>query len=928
VTSPTAGSPTRLSAGQHAAVLGGFLLLLAVFTYPLVRDPGHLLPRHKDPMMYGWTMVSNTRRLLSVPQAVFHGNTFYPHGNVVAHTDLLLTPTLFPAGPLYLLTGNPVLQYNLTLLLWWAASGWAMYVLAFALLRSHVGAAIAAVAFTVCPFRSDFYLEFQMQLAFPIPLAVLALLRFLETQRTRYLVATLALLWVEALASMYYAIILGLCLAALALLHLVARAHTWSWRVVLRGVIGLAALGLALAPFIVPYAQNRSELGMERDLYQNDNASADILTYFETGPTKLYHFSPTAHTAETSIFMGFVALSLAGLALGLRDGPETAPPPIGLRAARRGLAVAVLGTAVVLAVTLVMRAPLRTAGVRFPPPFGFFVAILAVILVRIAVEGWWATRRGERGRLGDIEIRWVVLFLVVLFFLLSLGPVILYRGRPLGQGLYAYLYPYLLPLHAMRVYSRIGIIVVLGVAFLAGMGARALQARLPDRPWRQVVPALLLLAMLTEYAPFPVPYQRLDWEHPPAVYRALAADPDDFAVLEWPQGFEDFDDYSTFMSINHWKRLVNGASGFSPMGPLMTRDISGVLSAPDDPEDDPFPGLAARRYLQGIHPLRYLVVHNALLERTERVKWRKLETVPWARLVARYGPDDLYRLSGDMTGRFIEKYFSWDYARDKSTVDFEARAIGPGARARWIEIDLNGQRAGRQDVGSDWTHVTLPLAGPRNHSAPNVVAIDFHYRESDAHPMRAIGQTGTTSPVDLQVASAGMETGNEALIYVDARQRAVNLRGYNLVAIDPASGDVLWSDLFDTLVSPGESRRLAQAIGRLPAGTIVVAAVKDEASGALTEEAVAALRSLGGREDIRGRYRVSHLLVGVKGAAPGTAIERSGYARLTVTLGLAPEQLGVEVRAFALRGRARGLDGVSATAAAPGAGAPAAEARD
>src|SRR5262249_10113095 len=137
-----------------------------------------------------------------------------------------------------------------------------------ALLRSHVGAAIAAVAFTVCPFRTDFYLEFQMQLAFPIPLALLGLLRFLETQRTRYLAATLALLWVEALASMYYAIILGLCLAALALLHLVARTSTWSWRLVRHTAIGLAALGLALAPFIVPYAQNRSELGMERDVHQ------------------------------------------------------------------------------------------------------------------------------------------------------------------------------------------------------------------------------------------------------------------------------------------------------------------------------------------------------------------------------------------------------------------------------------------------------------------------------------------------------------------------------------------------------------------------------------------------------------------------------------------------------------------------------------
>src|SRR5262249_55260479 len=117
VSVPSPQPSTRLSVRQHAVVLAAFALLVAAFTYPLILAPGDLLPDHKDPMMYGWAMVSNVRRLLSTPLAVFHGNAFYPHGNVMAYTDLVLTPTL-TAGPIYLLTGNPVLQYNLTLLSW------------------------------------------------------------------------------------------------------------------------------------------------------------------------------------------------------------------------------------------------------------------------------------------------------------------------------------------------------------------------------------------------------------------------------------------------------------------------------------------------------------------------------------------------------------------------------------------------------------------------------------------------------------------------------------------------------------------------------------------------------------------------------------------------------------------------------------------
>jgi len=52
-----------------------------------------------------------------------------------------------------------------------------------------------------------------------------------------------------------------------------------------------------------------------------------------------------------------------------------------------------------------------------------------------------------------------------------------------------------------------------------------------------------------------------------------------------------------------------------------------------------------------------------------------------------------------------------------------------------------------------------------------------------------------------------------------------------------------------------------------------------------TDDAVRALRSLGGNVDPRGALFVSHLLIGVKGAAPGTAVEAFGPERLTRVIG-------------------------------------------
>jgi hypothetical protein len=44
----------------------------------------------------------------------------------------------------------------------------------------------------------------------------------------------------------------------------------------------------------------------------------------------------------------------------------------------------------------------------------------------------------------------------------------------------------------------------------------------------------------------------------------------------------------------------------------------------------------------------------------------------------------------------------------------------------------------------------------------------------------------------------------------------------------------------------------------------------------LTEDAVQALSQIGGQADLRGTTGWSHALIGVKGAAPGTALEVAG----------------------------------------------------
>jgi hypothetical protein len=149
------------------------------------------------------------------------------------------------------------------------------------------------------------------------------------------------------------------------------------------------------------------------------------------------------------------------------------------------------------------------------------------------------------------------------------------------------------------------------------------------------------------------------------------------------------------------------------------------------------------------------------------------------------------------------------------------------------------------------------------------------------------------------VQSAGQPWGDRGSIVLDGVELSPARRGYNLVALAP-DGGVHGVAAFDTFFEPDAAARLAGWVAALPAGTVVAGAARDEASGRLDAVAVAALRTLGVAGDLRGRFRESHAFVGVKGAAPGSALEALGPHPVELRLGRPDDGLGLELTALEL----------------------------
>ena len=158
---------------------------------------------------------------------------------------------------------------------------------------------------------------------------------------------------------------------------------------------------------------------------------------------------------------------------------------------------------------------------------------------------------------------------------LSLGPSPQVLGRPLDLASpYRFLWTYVPGLEGLRVPARFAMIVALMLAVLGALGAAAI-ARL-----RHGVILLAVLAAMFLYearaAPFVVngmspvqglatPPARLELpRRAPLVYAAVGQLPADAVIADLPLGQADYDVRAMYYSIERWRPIVNGYSGFFP----------------------------------------------------------------------------------------------------------------------------------------------------------------------------------------------------------------------------------------------------------------------------------------------------------------------------------------------------------------------------
>ena len=552
-------------------------------------------------------------------------------------------------------------------------------------------------------------------------------------------------------------------------------------------------------------------------------------------------------------------------------------------------------------------------------------------------------------RYGRRLAAWITSFVV--FSLFSLGPLLQINSRStfdLDGLIVNFPLPFIvlhyIPLvKANRVPNRFSVVLMLSLAVLAGFGAywllkKAAGAKHRVAGWVAISCSLLLAALLL-FEHWSIPLPLTDARIPP-VYQQVAADPDDFAILQLPMGWRNSfgvqgaeNTQTQYFQTYHHKRLLSGNISRNPpfkfdyfrrvpiLDSLITIQDYGEVDEERRAADQ-----ATAAEFVSFYDIRYVVVAPGVPGRPPYIDTRD-EAVAYVEEVLPV--ERVYDRDGWLLYRVEQPPVPAEYAVDfGSSEPRTLMAQGEG----WGNAELVG------GVSANWAvaqgaRVFLPAAGDADYLLA-VTALPFEYLDAkvqgvtpsvsghhlewtamqpgwhtytwevpagllrqglndvrfefdrldapaDVVPWSgAIGETGLQAPVALEVNSGGPE--NFAYITIgdgdEAEDGSMHHPGYNVTVVHPESGKLLDQQGFDTTPSGSESQAtaLARFIAAAPEGQIVVVAMQGEGEVHLTEEAVAAFQEIGGQADLRGSSGWSHAIIGVKGAGPGTAMELAG----------------------------------------------------
>lgn len=538
---------------NHARLWAAFALYLLISlaaTWPLARHASTLIAGDPgDPILNTSVLVWNATTLPYSSQ-YWNAPHFYPTSGTTTFTENLLG--MYPvSSPVYWLTRNPVLTYNVTLFLCWPLSAFGTFLLVRTLSRRDDAAFVAGLAFAFSPMWAVAVYHLQTVATFGVAFLLAGLHGYLRDRRWSWLVLFAAAWLQQGLANGYYILYDGL-LFGVWLLYFCSPAA--SRRAVVPILVACALGSLPLVPLLLKYRAVHDAMGMHRSINEILFFSAHPQSWTEVSDI-VWSWSRVFAYGKDNLFPGATAvlLTLSGIGAWLFAGRRDD------RVSRssayvRALLLMVLALGAAALAAILWFGPIDTTVGPFPLKIRGLDRALVAISLSTAVLVW----RSPRAR-GALAHRSPFVFYaagILLFGVLACGPV-LKTGDAILLDPAPYGWLMMLPgFNELRVPTQIKMIHLLCLAVASGLAFTRLF--LPGRTTTVAAVLVCSVGLLADgwITGMPMAVAQAEW---PVAEPADRTEP----ILELPLG-PDFDAGATLRASRHHRRVMNGVSGYDP----------------------------------------------------------------------------------------------------------------------------------------------------------------------------------------------------------------------------------------------------------------------------------------------------------------------------------------------------------------------------
>jgi hypothetical protein len=601
------GSLVDFSSAWSAAAW--YLAATIVLTWPLVLGLTRDIPADfGDSLLNCWILGWGADHLarffggdLGALRGYWNANIFHPEPLALAYSEHLFAQTV-QILPVFAVTRNLILCYNLIFLSTFVLSALGMYLLVREITGDARAAFVAGLFYGFAPYRVPQFAHVQVMSSQWMPFVLYALRRHFDSRRLLPLAGATIALIAQNLSNGYFLVYFSPFVAAYVLFEVISRRRGADLRQWIALGVSATVVAAATWPFLRPYLELRA-LGLPpRSLDEVQSFSANVYSYLTVSPqvTIAWRWFHAFLQSEGELFPGTMPILFALVAV----VPRIWSPVAGwhrrlgpLSPVKRALAYVVLGVValhllfafrLLLFGSLVVRTGVATLRVSSLNR-SLLIAAAGIIVLRLAAGRAVAHSVPRTDSFYSFSLA-----ATLAAFWLSLGPWLRTLRERLDWGPYLLLYRYVPGFDGLRVPARLGMLVMLFLAVLAGVGAADIVRR-----WKRggLVVLVAGLAFLVEGSSIPIetncgnsppadlavlPARLATGADVPPVYRFLRSLPPKSVVIEFPFGEIPSELRYMYYSTEHWRPLVNGFSGSLPGSYLRRYVLRRPLANPDE----------------------------------------------------------------------------------------------------------------------------------------------------------------------------------------------------------------------------------------------------------------------------------------------------------------------------------------------------------